>query len=361
MSSTTAPAAGRAADEGVHLGLRADVDAPGRVVEQQDRRLRVEPLREDDLLLVAAGQLARARVDRRRAHLQALDLVARVRAQAPRADQRPVGGQRDRADLADVVPHGLVEHEAEAPPVARDERDARADRAAQPAGDRPAAGQQDRAALRPPPAAHAARGPSCARRPRSRRGRRSRPVRAMRLTVVEPPGRRDTPSRRSGAVAAPAAVDHLGHALGELPGRLVRRPPGPCRARSPSIASTIAVVVSSARGTPASDGAPSRSTVTSSQSAEDLLEDVRDEHDRDLALAQDAAATRISASVLAASRAEVGSSRISTRGSVTSALATSTSWRCASDSDADRRRSGTSRPSSAQDGPRARGHLARGR
>src|SRR3954453_23888738 len=45
---------GGAPDEDVHLGLRADVDAARRVVEEQDRRLGVEPLGEHDLLLVAA-------------------------------------------------------------------------------------------------------------------------------------------------------------------------------------------------------------------------------------------------------------------------------------------------------------------
>jgi hypothetical protein len=60
--------------------------------------------------------------------------------------------------------------------------------------------------------------------------------------------------------------------------------------------------------------------------------------------------TFISASVLDCSSAEVGSSRMRTRGCVTSALATSTSWRSASVSDPSGWRSDTSRPSSASTG-----------
>jgi hypothetical protein len=51
--STGAPAA--AAERiSVHLGLGADVDAAGRIVEQDHRGLGVQPLGEHHLLLVAA-------------------------------------------------------------------------------------------------------------------------------------------------------------------------------------------------------------------------------------------------------------------------------------------------------------------
>ena len=46
------------AHELVHRRLRADVDALGRLVENEDARVRSEPFADDDLLLVAAGQLA---------------------------------------------------------------------------------------------------------------------------------------------------------------------------------------------------------------------------------------------------------------------------------------------------------------
>jgi len=49
-------------DDAVDLGLRADIDAAGRLVDDEDARLRLEPARERELLLVAARQ----RRDRRR-------------------------------------------------------------------------------------------------------------------------------------------------------------------------------------------------------------------------------------------------------------------------------------------------------
>ena len=49
---------GEAAHQRVDLGLGADVDAAGRLVHDQDLRVGLQPLAEDDLLLVAAGELA---------------------------------------------------------------------------------------------------------------------------------------------------------------------------------------------------------------------------------------------------------------------------------------------------------------
>ena len=95
VSSTTRPRGGGAADQRVHLGLGADVDAARRVVEQQDRWPGLEPLGEHDLLLVAARQRARARVDRRRADLQARR-PARARA-ARRRRARITTARRRRA------------------------------------------------------------------------------------------------------------------------------------------------------------------------------------------------------------------------------------------------------------------------
>ena len=66
--------AGERAEQLVEVVLRADVDAAGRVVEQEDLRAEREPARDDHLLLVAAGQRrdrilrrarARSRADRR--------------------------------------------------------------------------------------------------------------------------------------------------------------------------------------------------------------------------------------------------------------------------------------------------------
>ena len=45
------------ADQAVDLALGADVDAAGRIVEQEDLGPDLQPLADDDLLLVAAGEL----------------------------------------------------------------------------------------------------------------------------------------------------------------------------------------------------------------------------------------------------------------------------------------------------------------
>ena len=59
------PLARKVRDRPVDVGLRPDVDAVRRLVEDEDARLGGEPLGEHDLLLVAAGQAAH-RLRRRR-------------------------------------------------------------------------------------------------------------------------------------------------------------------------------------------------------------------------------------------------------------------------------------------------------
>ena len=49
----------------VNLDLCADVDTTGRLVEDKDVCVRVDPLADNNLLLVAAGQLTDDLVDRR--------------------------------------------------------------------------------------------------------------------------------------------------------------------------------------------------------------------------------------------------------------------------------------------------------
>ena len=107
---------GRRADQRVHLGLGADVHAARRIVEQDDRRRRVQPLGEHDLLLVAAGERVPASlIDRARCGSAARAICSRARRRStPRAHDRPVRGQPDRADLADVLPDRLVQHQARA-------------------------------------------------------------------------------------------------------------------------------------------------------------------------------------------------------------------------------------------------------
>src|SRR5690349_14584400 len=57
------------------LALRADVDASRRVVQQDDPRFDLEPLADDDLLLVSARQLVDRRPRRRRLDLERGDLA----------------------------------------------------------------------------------------------------------------------------------------------------------------------------------------------------------------------------------------------------------------------------------------------
>ena len=52
------PSSASSREQPVDLGLRADVDAAGRLVEQQQLRPGQQLLAEHDLLLVAAGQRA---------------------------------------------------------------------------------------------------------------------------------------------------------------------------------------------------------------------------------------------------------------------------------------------------------------
>src|SRR3954452_9187698 len=63
---------GQRADDLADLIARRDVDAGAGPVEDQQLRVRREPLGDHDLLLVAAGELTRRRAGRRRLDLQAL-------------------------------------------------------------------------------------------------------------------------------------------------------------------------------------------------------------------------------------------------------------------------------------------------
>ena len=58
MSSDRHPLRGELADERLDLRLGADVDPARRIVEEQDARVQAQHAREQDLLLVAPGQLA---------------------------------------------------------------------------------------------------------------------------------------------------------------------------------------------------------------------------------------------------------------------------------------------------------------
>src|ERR1044072_9492897 len=63
---------GELAHQLVYLGLRAHVDAARRLVEDEHLRFQRQPLRQHDLLLVAAREVCRAYLDRRCLHVQTL-------------------------------------------------------------------------------------------------------------------------------------------------------------------------------------------------------------------------------------------------------------------------------------------------
>ena len=65
------------ADQAVDLALGADIDAAGRVVEEEDLRRDLQPLADDDLLLVAARELVGERPGRARLDLEVVDLALR--------------------------------------------------------------------------------------------------------------------------------------------------------------------------------------------------------------------------------------------------------------------------------------------
>ena len=88
MRTTARPGFGQIADQALDLGLRADVDAARRIVEEQHPGLEAQDARQQDLLLIAAGQLADPLVGTRRLDPQAAH-------QAPRRG-RPACGRETK-------------------------------------------------------------------------------------------------------------------------------------------------------------------------------------------------------------------------------------------------------------------------
>ncbi len=77
------------ADEAVELVLGADVDAAGRIEQQQDAAFGEQPLGDGDLLLVAAGKRADARPQRPAVNVDPVEDRLHRRGLAPAVDQRP--------------------------------------------------------------------------------------------------------------------------------------------------------------------------------------------------------------------------------------------------------------------------------
>src|SRR4029079_15422950 len=90
----------------------ADVDAAGRIVEEEDFRSDLQPLADDDLLLVAAGKLVGRRHRRARLETQPLDLALGAAWRQALAIPGKGAGLGAEDDLADVEEDALVEHQS---------------------------------------------------------------------------------------------------------------------------------------------------------------------------------------------------------------------------------------------------------
>ena len=171
------------------LDLGADVDAARRLVEDQDPRLGREPLGQDDLLLVAAGERLDLLVDAGRADVGlSVELPLGDRALGRGRDEEPreqAGQDRQRDVLGDR------EVERPGPPGGgpragrRCRRSWRPDGAAKPRACRRAGPRRCRAGR----ARTGPWRPRCGRRRRARRARRSRPRERRSETSRKTPAR----------------------------------------------------------------------------------------------------------------------------------------------------------------------------
>ena len=122
----------RLAGQPVDDRLRLHVDTLGRLVEQQDPRPHPQPLRQDDLLLVAAREAHERRVRCGRADVERADPVVGLRPLAPaphRPEARLVAAQVGEDE---VLAHRQRRHRSRRVPVAGHERHAGGDRRAGP-------------------------------------------------------------------------------------------------------------------------------------------------------------------------------------------------------------------------------------
>src|SRR3954447_15288418 len=139
--------AGELAQQAVDLGLGAAVDAAGRLVDDQQLRVRRQPLGEHDLLLVAARQRADDIVEPVVFELQLGAPFGRQRVLGGRADQ-PAVRQRPELRQRGVARDREIHHQALRPPILRDEADPRAHRRSGLAGREPPAVDLDMTGVR---------------------------------------------------------------------------------------------------------------------------------------------------------------------------------------------------------------------
>ena len=223
----------------VDLLLGADVEAAGRMVEDQHPRLRLQPLGQHHLLLVAAGEVEAERLDAGRADPQPLDPVA-----WPARRSLPVSMMPCRVRLAevgqrDVGGHRQEQHQPLDPPLARDIADPGVDRL----------GRASRSAAGRPPTRSVP--PSCGAKPASVRVSSSRPepitpamprispACSVKLDAPGRPGRATSSfaststAGRVGPLQRLAVVFRLQAARRPSSGAASPRPPPPPRARPP--------------------------------------------------------------------------------------------------------------------------------
>src|ERR687896_777467 len=105
------PPGRQAGDDAVHLGLRPDVDPAGRLVEDQDLRVGREPLRDHDLLLVAARERANGDLEAGGLDLEPVREVGGDLALTPAIDQ-PEARDPPQERQSRVVLDRHLEHEA---------------------------------------------------------------------------------------------------------------------------------------------------------------------------------------------------------------------------------------------------------
>ena len=109
---TALPAVGQLVDDAIDLVFGADVDAAGRLVQDQDFRIGEQPFRQHDLLLVAAGQMAGRLIDIGAADSHPVPVIAR-HLQFPDVVDHPAGATLVEIGQRDVLAHVLGEQQAE--------------------------------------------------------------------------------------------------------------------------------------------------------------------------------------------------------------------------------------------------------
>ena len=304
MKTTRDAALGELGDGLLDLGLRADVDAARRLVEDQQLGVRREPPAEQHLLLVAAGEMLMGRFGSAGRTLQRVDVLRRRARPAPCAESaaaQPRSACTARMRFSRTLRSPMM-------PSSRRFSVENAMRLPRPVG---RGSEVDLLAVqrqRRPESAGRRRTSSRASSVRPEPRRPAKPTTSPRwisrsVGSIEPRGRGPSPrERRPRCVVA-----------------LARR--GGCRRASESASRSLPIIfeMSCVPIEIAGEVLAHVAAVAQDRDAVadrvDLVEEVRDEQDRD-ALVAERPDDRKSPSTSAASRLEVGSSRMSTFASV---------------------------------------------